>query len=78
MYPRFQIEAKSDDFDLTSGFRLIRRRIVMIVALTVSYGACRYRDFGLKPSYHAASRLIIHTPLATTLGAEDTPAAMIR
>ena len=71
--PQFHIEAKSDDFDLTSGLRLIRRRIPMIVALTTLLMAPAIPMIsGLKPSYHAESRLIIHRPLATTLGTEDS------
>ncbi|MDR6670307.1 hypothetical protein, partial [Rhizobium sp. 1399] len=33
--PRFQTEMKSEEFDLTSGLRLLRRRMVMIAALMV-------------------------------------------
>lgn len=71
--PQFRIEAKSDDFNLTSGLRLIRRRIPMIVALTTLLMAPAIPVIsGLKPSYHAESRLIIHRPLATTLGTENS------
>lgn len=71
--PRFQTETKSDDFDLTSGLRLIRRRIGMIVAITALLLAPVIPIiYGLKPTYHAESRLIIHRPLATTLSAEDS------
>ncbi len=70
--PRFQTETKSDDFDLTSGMRLIRRRVVMIAALTALFMVPAITMIsGFKPNYHAESRLIIHRPLATTLGAED-------
>lgn len=70
--PRFQVEAKSDDLDLTSGLRLLRRRIVMIMALTTLFMVPAISAIsGLKPSYHAESRLIIHRPLATTLSAEE-------
>lgn len=71
--PRFPIEAKSDDFDLTSGLRLVRRRIAMIVAVvTLLMAAAVAVISGLKPTYHAESRLMIHRPLATTLSAEDS------
>ncbi|ABC90154.1 probable exopolysaccharide biosynthesis protein [Rhizobium etli CFN 42] len=71
--PRFQIETRSDDFDLTSGLRLIRRRMVMIVAIiTLFMTIAAVMVSGLKPSFHAESRLIIHTPLATKLGPEDS------
>ena len=71
--PRFPIEAKSDDFDLTSGLRLIRRRIAMIVAISMLLMAPAVAVIsGLKPTYHAESRLMIHRPLATTLSAEDS------
>lgn len=70
--PQFQAGAKSDDLDLTSCLRLIRRRTPVIVALTTLLLAPAIPViWGLKPSYHAESRLIIHRPLATTLGAED-------
>jgi uncharacterized protein involved in exopolysaccharide biosynthesis/Mrp family chromosome partitioning ATPase len=70
--PRFQAGARSDTFDLTSIWRLLRRRIVLIGVLTTvlmvpSIGVISE----LKPSYHAESRLIIHRPLATTLGETD-------
>ena len=71
--PRFQVETRSDDFDLTSGLRLIRRRAVMIGAIVaVLMAVAAAAISGLKPTFHAESRLIIHTPLATTLGAEDS------
>ncbi|MBB2752905.1 UNVERIFIED_ORG: uncharacterized protein involved in exopolysaccharide biosynthesis/Mrp family chromosome partitioning ATPase [Rhizobium aethiopicum] len=71
--PRFQVETRSDDFDLTSGLRLIRRRIVMIVAIVILLMAAAATVIaGLKPTFHAESRLIIHRPLATTLGVDDS------
>lgn len=70
--PRFQVETRSDDFDLTSGLRLIRRRMVMIAAIVALLMAIAAIGIsGLKPTFHAESRLIIHRPLATTLDAED-------
>ncbi|MBX4924244.1 exopolysaccharide biosynthesis protein [Rhizobium bangladeshense] len=71
--PRFQAESRSDDLDLTSGLRLIRRRMVMIVAIIILLMAAAATAIsGLKPTFHAESRLIIHTPLATKLGAEES------
>ncbi|WP_064801461.1 MULTISPECIES: GumC family protein [unclassified Rhizobium] len=71
--PRFQVETRSDDFDLTSGLRLIRRRMAMIAAIiTLFMAIAAIMVSGLKPSFHAESRLIIHTPLATKLGPEDS------
>ncbi|MGO6900856.1 hypothetical protein ACCS96_10290, partial [Rhizobium ruizarguesonis] len=32
--PRFQVETKADNFDLASAFRLVRRRMIMIIAIT--------------------------------------------
>ena len=74
--PPASLTPSADDFDLTSGFRLVRRKIVMIVALSVllTAAACPI-IFGLKPVYHAESRLMIHAPLATALtgdGAEQS------
>ena len=70
--PRFQAEMKSEEFDLTSGLRLIRRRLVMIVAvMMVLMAASIVLISGLNPSYHAASRLMIHKPLATALSTGD-------
>lgn len=71
--PRFQIESKSDEFDLTSGVRLIRRRIAIIAVLIMVFMAAAITVISdLKPSYRAESRLIIHRPLATTMSAEDS------
>jgi uncharacterized protein involved in exopolysaccharide biosynthesis/Mrp family chromosome partitioning ATPase len=65
---RFPTEAR----DLTSGLRLLRRRMVMIVALmVVLMAASIVLISGLKPSYHAGSRLMIHKPLATALSTGD-------
>jgi uncharacterized protein involved in exopolysaccharide biosynthesis/Mrp family chromosome partitioning ATPase len=71
--PRFQTDPKSNDFDLTSGLRLIRRRIAMIVALVALLMAAAVTQIsGLKPTYHAESRLMINSPLATRLSGEDS------
>ncbi|WP_092753044.1 GumC family protein [Rhizobium aethiopicum] len=71
--PRFQVETRSDDLDLTSGLRLIRRRMVMIVTIVMLLmTAAAIVVSGLKPTFHAESRLIIHTPLATKLGTEES------
>ncbi|WP_376776599.1 GumC family protein [Rhizobium viscosum] len=65
---RFPTEAR----DLTSGLRLLRRRLAMIVAvMVVLMAASIVLISGLKPTYHAASRLMIHKPLATALSTGD-------
>ncbi|SFA77108.1 Uncharacterized protein involved in exopolysaccharide biosynthesis [Rhizobium sp. NFR07] len=70
--PRFEIETKADDFDLGSGLRILRRRIVMILVLVILFTtAALAAIWDLKPSYRSESRLIIHKPLATTLSAEE-------
>ena len=66
-------ETTPDDFDLLSGFRLIRRRIVMIAVIAgVLTLAAVPAILGLKPVYYAESRLMIHSPLASTLEATGT------
>lgn len=71
--PRFQVETKADNFDLASVFRLVRRRMNMIIAITVLVMAPMVITIsGFKPTYQAWARLIIHQPLATSLGADDT------
>ncbi|MGN6583671.1 MAG: GumC family protein [Rhizobiaceae bacterium] len=63
----------ADDFDLTSGFRLVRRKIFMIAALSVllTAAACPI-ILGLKPVYHAESRLMIHAPLVKAMTLDGT------
>ena len=71
--PRFQVETKADNFDLASVFRLVRRRMNMIIAITVLVMAPMVITIsGFKPTYQAWARLIIHQPLATSLGSDDT------
>ncbi|ANL31304.1 lipopolysaccharide biosynthesis protein (plasmid) [Rhizobium phaseoli] len=71
--PRAQIETKADNLDLASAFRMLRRRRFMIIAITVLLMApAAVTISGLKPTYQAWARLIVHQPLATSLGAEDT------
>lgn len=71
--PRAQVETKADNLDLASAFRLLRRRMVMIIAITVLLVApAAITISGMKPAYQAWARLIIHQPLAKTLGEEDT------
>ncbi|OWV81625.1 exopolysaccharide biosynthesis protein [Rhizobium sp. N122] len=70
--PRFQVETKADRFDLASIFGLIRRRMIMIIAITVLLMVpAASMISGLKPTYQAWARLIVHQPLATSLGADD-------
>ena len=63
----------ADDFDLTSGFRLVRRKIFMIAVLSVllTAAACPI-ILGLKPVYHAESRLMIHAPLVKAMTLDGT------
>lgn len=69
--PRFQRHEAADDFDLMAGIRLIRRRVMLIVALTILLMAAAFPVIrGLLPIYHAESRLMIHSPLSTSLSAE--------
>ncbi len=71
--PRFQVETKADNFDLASAFRLVRRRMIMIIAITALLMAPTVIIIsGLKPAYQAWARLIIHQPLATSLGADES------
>ncbi|CAN7741143.1 Wzz/FepE/Etk N-terminal domain-containing protein [Rhizobium leguminosarum] len=71
--PRFQVETKADNFDLAAAFRLVRRRMIMIIAITALLMAPTVIIIsGFKPAYQAWARLIIHQPLATSLGADDS------
>ncbi|ACI59314.1 uncharacterized protein involved in exopolysaccharide biosynthesis/Mrp family chromosome partitioning ATPase [Rhizobium leguminosarum] len=71
--PRFQVETKADNFDLASVFGLIRRRMVVIITITVLLMVPAVTTIsGLKPTYQAWARLIVHQPLATSLGGDDT------
>lgn len=71
--PRFQVETKADNFDLSSAFRLVRRRMVMIIAITVLVMVpTAIIISGFKPTYQAWARLIVHQPLASSLGADDS------
>ncbi|ARM92075.1 lipopolysaccharide biosynthesis protein (plasmid) [Rhizobium sp. CIAT894] len=71
--PRFQVETKADNFDLASAFRLVRRRMIMIITITgLLMVPAVIMISGLKPAYQAWARLIIHQPLATSLGADDS------
>ncbi|MBP2447944.1 GumC family protein [Rhizobium leguminosarum] len=71
--PRFQVETKADNFDLGSAFGLIRRRMIVIITITVLLMVPAANMIsGLKPIYQASARLIVHQPLATSLGGDDT------
>ncbi|MGV4791976.1 Wzz/FepE/Etk N-terminal domain-containing protein [Rhizobium sp. F40D2] len=71
--PRFQVETKADNFDLASIYRLLRRRMIMIITITMLLMApAAIMILGLKPTYQGWARLIVHQPLATSLDAEDT------
>lgn len=70
--PRFQVETKADNLDLGSVFRLVRRRMIMIIAITTLLMApAAIKIFGLEPTYQGWARLIVHQPLATSLDADD-------
>lgn len=65
-------EPAPDEFDLLSGFRLLRRRVVMIGATTALLTLATLPVIlSMKPLYHAESRLMIHSPLASTLDEAD-------
>jgi uncharacterized protein involved in exopolysaccharide biosynthesis/Mrp family chromosome partitioning ATPase len=71
--PRYQAEVKSDDFDLSSGLRLLRRRMMMIIGLVAALMVIAISVImEMQPSYHAESRLIIHKPLAKALDTEES------
>ena len=71
--PRFQAETRSDEFDLASGLRLLRRRIVMIICLVaLMMTVATVMILGMQPSYHAESRLMIHAPLAKSVNSDDS------
>lgn len=71
--PRFQSHEAADDFDLMTGLRLIRRRAILIIALTILLMAAAFPLIrGLLPSYYAESRLMIHSPLSASLAAETS------
>ena len=65
------LTAEADELDLLGIFRLIRRRIGLIVltGLVVLVAAIP-AIFAMTPSYYAQSRLLIQSPLATTLSVE--------
>ncbi|MBX5156385.1 MULTISPECIES: polysaccharide biosynthesis tyrosine autokinase [unclassified Rhizobium] len=70
--PRFQVETKADNFDLASIYRLVRRRMIMIITITMLLMApAAIMIFGLKPTYQGWARLIVHQPLATSLDTDD-------
>jgi len=66
--PPVSLEPRPEDFDLFAGLRLIRRRMVMIATLTLLLTAAAFPFvLGMKPVYHAESRLMIHRSLASGL-----------
>ncbi|WHO77213.1 polysaccharide biosynthesis tyrosine autokinase [Rhizobium sp. BT03] len=71
--PRFQVETKADNFDLASIYRLVRRRMIMIISIAALLMVpAAIMIFGLKPTYQGWARLIVHQPLAISLDADDT------
>jgi len=66
------LEARPDDFDISSIFRLLRRRLLLICGLTILVtAALAPLIMELKPVYHAESRLMIRNSLGSILGAGD-------
>ncbi len=69
--PLLQSHEAADDFDLMASVRLIRRRALMITALAILLMAAVFPFiWGLLPTYYAESRLMIHSPLSTSLTTE--------
>ncbi len=70
--PPMPFEPRAEDFDLTAGLRLVRRRLVMIIAVSALLTLAAVPLIAqMKPVYHAASRLMIHGPQAPALDAAD-------
>ena len=70
--PPIPFEPRAEDFDLTAGLRLVRRRLVMIIAVSALLTLAAVPLIAqMKPVYHAASRLMIHGPQAPALDAAD-------
>lgn len=71
------IMARPDEFDLSSGFRLLRRRFWLIAILTaVLTTALVPLILAMRPSYHAEARVMIRSSPATALDLSeksDTP-----
>lgn len=71
------IVARPDEFDLSSGFRLIRRRFWLIAIMTVLLTAAFVPTIlGLRASYHAEARVMIRSSPGTSLvigERDDTP-----
>lgn len=69
--PLLQSHEAADDFDLMAGVRLIRRRILLIIALSILLIAAAFPFIrGMLPTYYAESRLMIHSPLSASLDTE--------
>lgn len=64
------VATNSDDFDVLSIVRLVRRRLWLIAAVaTVTVLLALPAIMGMVPSYYAESRLIIHDPKTSALTA---------
>ncbi|EJZ18833.1 exopolysaccharide biosynthesis protein (plasmid) [Rhizobium sp. Pop5] len=71
--PRFQAETKADNFDLASIAGLVRRKMILIIAISgLLMAPAAMMISGMKPTYQAWARLIVQQPLATSLGTGDT------
>lgn len=69
--PLLQSHEAADDFDLMAGVRLIRRRILLIIALSILLIAAAFPFIrGMLPTYYAESRLMIHSPLSASLATD--------
>lgn len=62
------VALENDYFDILGVFRLIRRRIGLIIAVAILVFVLAVPPImAIKPSYHAYTRVLIEDPLATTL-----------
>ena len=67
-------QIESDEFDLLGVFRLIRRRIGLIVVMVILVLVLAIPAIlAITPFYHAYSRVLIQDPLATTLSVGSDP-----
>lgn len=71
--PPNPFESGQDEFDLMACLRLVRRQLAMIVAVSALLTLAAFPVIlGLKPVYHASSRLMVHAPLAAAMDTADT------
>ncbi len=66
------VRTDEDEIDALAIFRLMRRRVWIILAITACViGAALPPIMAMPPLYTAASRLLIHVPLAARLNADE-------